>query len=209
MGWGERSILSAGRTDTGVHAHGQVASFNLDWGHTDEELANAMNDLLPLDISIMNAKKAVEGFHPRFDALLRRYRYQIYFDQKKDPLRERFYWRVWPIPDFDILEQASALFLGKHDLRRFGKPPDERSTTIRTIESLEWDLMTDGSEADFSISARAFLYHMVRRIVYVLVRTAQDRISLSDLKESIERQLELPAGIAPAKGLFLEEIIYK
>lgn len=209
LGWEERSIISAGRTDTGVHARGQVTCFQLAWKRSDEDLQNALNGLLPKDIGIMDVQKAIEGFHARFDAILREYRYQVYFDQRSDPLKERYYWRVWPKPDFEILRQASCLFLGKHDLRRFGKPPNEKSTTIRTIESAEWHFRQDGSEADFTISAQAFLYHMVRRIVNVVVRSGQERISIANLKNSIEKQLELPAGIAPAKGLFLEEIIYK
>jgi tRNA pseudouridine38-40 synthase len=209
LGWQERAINAAGRTDAGVHASGQVASFELAWQHSNEKLQDALNDLLPEDIGIMQVKKAPEGFHPRYSAILRTYRYQIYFDRISDPLKERFFWRVWPKPDFEVLQEAGKLFLGKHDFRKFGRPPNERSTTIRTVETAQWEFGSDGSEALFTLSAQAFLYHMVRRIVNVLVRTGQGRISLKDLQDSIERQKELPAGIAPAKGLTLEEIIYK
>ena len=209
LGWEERAINAAGRTDTGVHARGQVVSLKLAWQHSDEKLQDALNDLLPDDIGIMQVKKASEDFHPRFSAVLRTYRYQVYFDRVSDPLRERYSWKVWPKPDFEVMHKASRLFLGKHDLRKFGRPPNERSTSIRTIEKAEWQFSNDGSEAEFTISAQAFLYHMVRRIVNVLIRTGQGRISIIDLKDSIEKQKEIPAGIAPAKGLTLQEIIYK
>ena len=209
LGWDESSILSAGRTDSGVHASGQVVSFNLDWGHSQQKLLVALNDLLPDDISVKDLSLAPEGFHPRYDARARRYRYQLYFNPIKDPLKERFFWRVWPELDENMLRSASKLFIGKYDFRAFGRPPNEKSTSVRTINALDWEFSQDGSLANMNIEAQAFLYHMVRRIVFVLVRTAQGRISLSDVKGSIEKQLELPAGIAPAKGLILEEIIYQ
>jgi tRNA pseudouridine38-40 synthase len=209
LGWKERSILSAGRTDRGVHAEGQVVSFHLDWQHTEIDLQNALNDILPADISAIRILTVEDQFHPRFDALMRKYRYQIYFAENNDPLKERFHWRVWPKPDINLIETGSSLFLGSHDFRGYGKPPESTSPTIRTIQSLEWEHLSDGSGTNFRISAKAFLYHMVRRIVYVLIRVGQERISISELKESIENQSELPAGIAPAKGLVLEEIIYK
>ncbi len=209
LGWNESSILSAGRTDSGVHASGQVVSFNLDWGHPQQKLLVALNDLLPDDISVKDLSLAPEGFHPRYDARARRYRYQLYFNPIKDPLKERFFWRVWPELDENMLRSASKLFIGKYDFRAFGRPPNEKSTSVRTINALDWEFSEDGSLANMNIEAQAFLYHMVRRIVFVLVRTAQGRISLSDVKGSIEKQLELPAGIAPAKGLILEEIIYQ
>jgi tRNA pseudouridine38-40 synthase len=208
LGWRERSILAAGRTDSGVHAAGQVVSFELDWRHSDQKLLDALNDLLPEDIGVKELRLAPAQFHPRFDAKVRQYRYQLYFSPVKDPLKERFYWRIWPELDVTLLKSAAELFLGQHDLRAFGRPPNEKSTSVRTITALNWDFSEDGSQAAMTIVAQAFLYHMVRRILFVLVRVGQGRISLSDVKGSIEEQLELPAGIAPAKGLILEEILY-
>ena len=209
LGWSENSILSAGRTDSGVHASGQVVSFNLEWKHSLQKLQDALNDLLPGDISVRELSLAPIDFHPRYDAKARRYRYQLYFSPNRDALKERFFWRIWPELDLDILKSASQLFLGRHDFRGYGKPPNERSTGLRTINALDWEFSKDGKQAAMKIEAQAFLYHMVRRIVFVLVRAAQGRISLPEVKDSIEKQLELPAGIAPAKGLILEEIIYQ
>lgn len=209
LGWNERSILSAGRTDSGVHASGQVISFNLEWKHSQQQLLDALNDILPDDISVRELSLAPKDFHPRYDATARRYRYQLYFSPLRDALKERFFWRIWPELDLDVLKSASRLFLGKHDFRGYGKPPSERSTSLRTINALDWEFSEDGRQAAMKIEAQAFLYHMVRRIVFVLVRTAQGRISLSAVKDSIEEQMELPAGIAPAKGLILEEINYQ
>jgi tRNA pseudouridine38-40 synthase len=209
LGWQERTIISAGRTDTGVHAEGQVVGFHLDWQHTEADLLEALNQQLPLDIRVQQVGMVGEDFHPRYSASLRRYRYQMYFSHVIDPLLERYFWRVWPLPDFTTLEEYAELFPGRHEFRAYGRPPNERSTSIRTVEAVEWIFSEDGSQAVFRISADAFLYHMVRRIVCVLVRAGQGRIGKLEIKESLERPLELPAGIAPAKGLILEEIIYK
>ncbi len=208
LNWQEESLLSAGRTDSGVHAEGQVVAFQLDWQHSEEELKNALNDLLPSDISVQTVSQANAKFHPRFAALAREYRYQIYFSENSKPLKERFYWRVWPMPEIKVLQQGSRLFKGKHDFCAFGRAPDDKSPTQRTIQSAGWEIDLEANEAYFRIRAKAFLYHMVRRIVYVLVRAGQKRIGLEEIQACIERQKELPAGIAPAKGLILERIIY-
>ncbi len=208
LGWQERAILNAGRTDSGVHAEGQVVGFRLDWRHSETDLLEALNQQLPNDIRVQHIQVAGENFHPRYSALKRRYRYQVYFSSVIDPLKERYFWRVWPQPDFAILQECADLFLGKHEFRGYGKPPSERSSSIRTIATAEWTFSGEGTQAFFRISAEAFLYHMVRRIVCVLIRAGQGRINKMEIEESLERQLELPAGIAPAKGLILEEIIY-
>ena len=96
LGWAGRSVLMSGRTDTGVHATGQVASFDLDWSHSDEELVRALNVALPADMAVHQARMVHPKFHPRFDALSRRYRYRLFCQPLRDPLRERFAWRVWP-----------------------------------------------------------------------------------------------------------------
>ncbi|NPV42335.1 MAG: tRNA pseudouridine(38-40) synthase TruA [Anaerolineae bacterium] len=209
LGWAERTITSAGRTDTGVHAEGQVIAFQLEWKHSTDDLLNALNKHLPVDIRVLRVQYAEADFHPRYSACMRRYRYQVYFGGVENPLLERFYWRVWPKPNLELMNECARLFIGRHDFRVYGKPPNSRSSSFRNVQTANWDLTGDGSQALFRISADAFLYHMVRRIVNVLVRAGQGRISQNEICASLERQLELPAGIAPAKGLILEEIIYK
>jgi tRNA pseudouridine38-40 synthase len=208
LGWQERSILSAGRTDTGVHAEGQMIAFNLDWQHSLEDLKLAMNDGLPMDVAVVEVKDAPYKFHPRFDAILRKYRYQIYFSDTREPLKDRYYWQVWPKPDIALMQKCSRFFIGTHNFRSYGKPPDEKSSEVRTIQDIGWEYVQGSDQASFRISAQAFLYHMVRRIVYVLVRVGQYRIDASDVRDSIDGKKELPAGIAPANGLVLEQIIY-
>ena len=207
LGWSGRTITSSGRTDTGVHAEGQIATFEFDWNHSDEELEKAVNSLLPLDISINRAIRAKEGFHPRYDAKLRKYRYQIYIGSTAEPLAERYHWRVWPEPSFELMNQAAKVICGNHNFFRYGKPPKEGGRTLRSVESAEWK-REKGNKASFQIKANSFLYHMVRRITFILVRVGQGKVMIDRIVDSFEGIDNLPPGIAPAKGLFLEEIFY-
>lgn len=207
IGWQERTILCAGRTDAGVHAEGQVITFNLDWAHDPDELVKALNSRLPLDVSVRTAQITSLNFHPRYDAKVRQYRYQTVFLPERDPILERYYWRVWPEPDHGLLENAAGIILGEHDFHEFGKPPKEDVTTIRSVYSAEWQFLDDG-KAYFTISSKAFLYHMVRRIVFLLVRVGQKKVKAIELEKSFEKHGKLPAGIAPSQGLFLEKVNY-
>ncbi len=126
LGWEGKSILSSGRTDSGVHASGQVIAFELDWAHTPADLANALNAGLPEDVVVQQAEVAAAGFHPRYDAVERTYRYRIYLALQRDPLRERFAWRLAPGVNLDLLEQAAAHLPGSHDFAAFGNPPQQR-----------------------------------------------------------------------------------
>lgn len=122
LNWSGESVLFAGRTDAGVHASGQVAAFDLDWNHPIEKLQNALNALLPDDVSVRNVWQCDESFHPRFDAVNRSYRYRILCQPVRDPLRERYAWRVWPKPKVEVLQNVAKTFIGVHDFSSFGTP---------------------------------------------------------------------------------------
>jgi tRNA pseudouridine38-40 synthase len=106
LDWQGTSILLAGRTDRGVHASGQVAAFDLDWNHPPETLLRALNANLPPDVAARRISFAASAFHPRFDAVSRTYRYEIFCDPVRNPLRERYAWRVDPAPAFDACKRA-------------------------------------------------------------------------------------------------------
>jgi tRNA pseudouridine38-40 synthase len=212
LGWSERSVLLAGRTDTGVHASGQVAAFDLDWEHADENLLRALNANLPADIAVRDARVVSPKFHPRFDATSRRYCYRLFCGQIRDPLREKYSWRVWPEMDSTVLKDVAPLFVGQHDFAAYGTPPRAGSSTVRTVLKASWQSKED--EWRFEVQANAFLYRMVRRLVYVQVAVAQGKISveavagsLAGQAEALERS-ELPSGLAPAHGLTLVEVSY-
>jgi tRNA pseudouridine38-40 synthase len=212
LGWQGKTVHLAGRTDTGTHASGQVAAFDLDWVHGLTKLRDALNAHLPYDMAVRDVKVAADTFHPRFDATSRRYRYRLFCAGVRDPLRERYAWRVWPA--VSDLTPLAAIWLGTHDFAAFGTPPRTGGSPVRTIHSAEWQSFAD--EWTFDIQADAFLYRMVRRLVYVQVAVRQDRLHLRSLIQALDAspevycqvQSDIPAGLAPASGLTLVEVRY-
>lgn len=206
LGWQGKAVLSSGRTDTGVHAAGQVVSFELDWDHSSNDLVHALNASLPGDVAAREASLVDAGFHPRYNAVERCYRYRIYLSPLRDPLRERFAWRVWPAPNADRLRAAAELLHGSHDFAAFGNPPKPGGSTVRIIYGADWQ--PEGDELRFTIRGNAFLYHMVRRLVYVQVQVGQNRLNLDEMETGLRSARPLPPGLAPAHGLVLMEVRY-
>ncbi|NWF65165.1 MAG: tRNA pseudouridine(38-40) synthase TruA [Chloroflexi bacterium] len=209
IGWTGKTVIMAGRTDTGVHASGQVAAFDFsEWQHPPARLAQALNAKLPLDLAVRKIKPVHADFHPRFDALSRSYRYRLFCEPIRDPLRERFAWRLWPKPDGDALNQAARVFLGTHDFAAFGSPTSEKGMTTRTVTNSEWKRKPNG-EWQFEVRADAFLYRMARRLVFVQVAAAQGRCSMEDIQNALKTgRGKLPSGLAPAHGLRLTDVEY-
>lgn len=210
LGWKSKSIISSGRTDSGVHAEGQVATFELDWHHSEEKLRKALNSSIPKDISINSVKHITNlKFHPRFDAKSRIYRYQIYLNEYRNPLLEKYSWRVWPSPQMELLNMAAQTILGLHDFAKFGRPYQKHGRTERIIYEANWIERKGHPElVDFRIHGNSFLYHMVRRLVYIFIRVGQGHVDIDAVIDALAGIDNLPTGIAPAKGLFLEKINY-
>lgn len=206
LGWEEESILFAGRTDTGVHASGQVVVFSLDWRHSDKSLVKAINAKLPKDSAVEDLTRVEADFHPRYDASSRRYVYTIHQSTERDPLVERYAWHIWPELDLDLLNQAAAILIGKHDFSAFGRAMKPGASTIREVILSHWTKKNDCLQ--YEIEGNAFLYHMVRRIVYLQIQYARQKITIEELKQSVETCSPLKSGLAPAKGLVLTEVKY-
>jgi tRNA pseudouridine38-40 synthase len=222
LGWAGRSVIMSGRTDTGVHATGQVAAVDLDWSHADDELVRALNAALPTDMAVRFVEAVDEKFHPRFDAIARLYCYRLFCQPLRDPLRERFAWRVWPAAKLNALADTAKLFFGTHDFSAFGSPTTPKGTTVRTVMKADWRKAGD-DEWHFEVQADAFLYRMVRRLVFVQAAVAQGKASAEAIANSLAKQARaefdrsvpaetrsgLPSGLAPAHGLTLVEVKYK
>src|SRR5687767_8241619 len=184
LGWTGRSVLMSGRTDTGVHATGQVAAFDLDWSHSDEELVRALNAVLPADMAVHTARAVPPKFHPRFDALSRRYCYRLFCQPLRHPIRERLAWRVWPAVNGSILRETAKVFLGTHNFSAFGSPTTPGGGTVRTVMKAVWSQMEE-DEWHFEVQADAFLYRMVRRLVFVQVAVVQGKVSAETVSASL------------------------
>ncbi len=204
LGWQGRSVLLAGRTDSGVHASGQVAAFDLDWKHDPLALRRALNALLPPDLAVQEVREAPPDFHPRFWAVARRYRYRLFCGETRNPLRERYAWRVWP--EVGDLRPLASLWVGTHDFAAFGTPTHPGGSTRRTVRAACWE--AQGDEWTFEIEADAFLYRMVRRLVYLQVAVGQGRLRVEALARALGEPTPLPAGLAPPQGLTLIAVYY-
>ncbi|MBT3189665.1 MAG: tRNA pseudouridine(38-40) synthase TruA [Anaerolineae bacterium] len=206
MGWAGNSVLMAGRTDAGVHASGQVAAFDLGWNHSLEDLRNALNANLPAEMAVSRVRTAPADFHPRFNATARLYRYCIFCQRNRDPLRERYAWRVYPDVDGEILHSLAAMLPGKFDFAAFGSPPRPGGSTERHLMQASWQKQED--EWIFEVQANAFLYHMVRRLVLTQVVIAQKKVPAEKFVRALAEQVEVTSGIAPSNGLTLVEVSY-
>ena len=208
LGWTGTGIIGAGRTDRGVHAEGQVFSTALHWTHGPQVLRAAMNARLPEDISILNVEPVTEQFHARYWAESRVYRYRIYCSETREPLKDRFSWRMWPNLDLETLNLAASVLIGEHDFRAFGSPPRKNGTTIRRVDRAEW-LSAGKTDIAFEVQANGFLYHMVRRMVFLQLMTVTERISWEAWRNTVLHAESTKPGMSPAKGLSLIKVLYK
>lgn len=201
-------VLGAGRTDTGVHALGQVIGFTIEWPekHGSEALHRALNANLPQDIVISELAMAQPGFHPRFDARRRSYVYHILNVPIRQPLWRHRAWHVAQRLNPARMNEAAALLIGVHDFATFGRPTVGEST-IREVYSAVW--RRDAQMVTFEISANGFLYRMVRSIVGSLKAVGCGKWSVGDFADALAaRERKRSATAAPAHGLYLVSVEY-
>lgn len=207
LGWQGKSLLAAGRTDAGVHARGQVISFELAWHHTCGDLTAALNHHLPADVVVSRSEEVEAGFHPRFDAQSRRYRYRVILSETRDPLRERYAWRQWPVPALDAMQGAASQLEGRHDFGAFGPAPIQGGHTVRTVLRAAWSRR--GDRLDFEIEADAFLTHMVRRLTAAWLEIGRGQTQPGAVLEYLDQpERRWQGNLAPPRGLFLEAVNY-
>lgn len=195
----------AGRTDAGVHATGQVASVDVDGGPPPARSAEALTASLPEDVAVLAAEEARAGFHARFSARARSYRYRVLARRTPSPLEaRRLLW--WPRPiDEEALADAAAAIVGEHDFRAFTPSETQHESFHRNVLRAAW--RRDGDMLDFEITADSFLRHMVRTLVGTMLELgprAPERMPELVAAGSRDR-----AGLtAPPWGLYLERVEY-
>ncbi len=206
-------VTGAGRTDTGVHALGQVVGFTIEWpkGRGDAALLRALNSSLPPDIAISALSEAPPGFHPRFDARRRTYEYRLLNAPVRQPLLRQRAWHVAATLDEARMNAAAALLVGVHDFATFGRPP-AGDNTVREVYSAEWrggGETDDGRMLVFRICANAFLFRMVRSLVGSLRKVGDGSWSVDDFADALSaRDRQRSAAAAPAHGLYLIAVEY-
>ncbi len=196
-------LAVAGRTDTGVHALGQVASVEAAGGPPVERASEALNTALPDDVSVITAEEAPADFHARHSAKARSYRYRIYRRRAPSPFETR---RAWWCPrpiDRGALDEAAALLPGEHDFRAFTPTDTQHEVFLRTVIEARW---VDRENAlELEITADSFLRHMVRTLVGTMLELPPDRIA--ELIRGHGSRSD--AGTtAPPWGLYLERVHY-
>jgi tRNA pseudouridine38-40 synthase len=196
------SLTVAGRTDTGVHALGNVVSVDVDGGPPAERAAEALNTALPDDVAVVAAETAAPDFHARHSARSRSYRYRIWRRRAPSPFEHgRSWWYPRPVEE-GRLAVAADLLLGEHDFRAFTPTETQHAVFRRTVLGAQWHRRGDALE--FEITADSFLRHMVRTLVGTMVELPPERIA--HLLEGAPRS---EAGsTAPPWGLYLEGVAY-
>ena len=204
------TLIGAGRTDSGVHATGQVIVFDVIWKHQDRDLLRAINACLPNDIALQDMRQHM-GFHPRYDAQARTYRYQIIQAEHPQPLLRNVTWRVYKPLELGLMREAATLLIGEHDFASFGQPP-QGNNTVREVFRSEWTTETNqfGELLIYEIEATAYLYHMVRRIVGTLVAIGRGDLTLTEFKALFAScDVSQVKVMAPPQGLTLVRVDYK
>jgi tRNA pseudouridine38-40 synthase len=204
-------LHSSSRTDTGVHALGMIAHFEVpsdQFRMTPAKLALALNAWLPYDIRIFSASKAAKDFHARFDATRKQYRYFVWNHPAMNPLLSHTAWHVTRRLDLSAMRASATLFVGKHDFRSFAAASgQERTTTVRTLNRC--DLKRNGSLITFTIEADGFLYRMCRGIVGTLVQVGLGKFAPQEIRHMLAKKDRRLAGMsAPAHGLVLWKVFY-
>jgi len=204
-------IHGSSRTDTGVHALGMVAHFEIPKGEFRmpiRKLALAINSGLPEDIRVLSVSRARPKFHARFDAKGKQYRYFIWNHTAMNPLLRQQAWHV-PLPlDFAAMRRAAKMFIGKHDFKSFAVNRNyEMESTVRTVTRCEF--RRSGRLVTFIIEGDGFLYKMCRGIVGTIVQAGQGKFPPDDVKTMLDAKDRRLAGMtAPARGLVLWKVFY-
>jgi tRNA pseudouridine38-40 synthase len=205
-------LHSSSRTDTGVHALGMVAHFEVpdgEWKMPPRKLALALNAWLPPDIRVVSAARTKEDFHARFDAAGKQYRYVVWNHSAMNPLLRHSAWHVPRLLDVPAMREASRHFIGKHDFASFtANTRYDKGATVRTLTRC--DIKRQGPLLSFVIEGDGFLYKMCRGIVGTLVQVGQTKFKPSEIKTMIAKKDRRLAGMtAPAHGLVLWKVFYR
>lgn len=201
-------INGSGRTDAGVHARGQVASFRADTDISCSNLKKAVNSLIKGPIVVRECGRVPDAFHARFDAVSKEYHYHILNRPDPAAIGRNYFWHVRQALDTEQMKKCCQLILGEHDFKSFEGAGSPRAHTVRTIYSADVDEARE-DRLVIKLAADGFLRFMVRNIVGTLVLSGMSRISPGEFESILKAKDRARAGAtAPAHGLFLVRVNY-
>ena len=199
-------LYGAGRTDSGVHALGQVAHLNVDSEVLPLKIKYGINDRLPPDISILNVETADANFHARHDSVARSYIYQI--SQRRTAFGKKYVWWIKDQLSVEHMNKAAGQFIGLKDFKNFTDKEQEQASTKTRI--LHAEVLDFGDLIIFHVIGSHFLWKQVRRMAGVLVEVGRSNLSSTDVASFFKGSTDIPAKFtAPPSGLFLEKVYYK
>lgn len=203
-----RSVVGSGRTDTGVHATGQVAAVDMPDKWDAQGLHRSLNAILPGDLWVESVRAVPRDFHPRYDALARSYQYHVGIDPAAgSPFHRRWCWPLGEVLAMDDLQRAADLLPGEHSFQAFaksGQPERGYRCTVADAQWSEWEL-----GVRFRITADRYLHHMVRYLVGTMVDMARGRRPVEDMTSLLTKEPVLETSPpAPPEGLFLARVEY-
>ena len=204
-------ITASGRTDSGVHAAGQVCHFDAETTIPPEKIADALNMRLPEDISVLRSVAAPENFDANRTAKQKTYCYRMYLSARRNPLKDKF--SVWVKGGADLakLEHIAGAFVGKHDFKAYQKSGAQVKTTVREVFSVEVKtrFYRESHDVEIYVCGGGFLYNMVRTMAGTMLYFAQGALSEADVIRSLENCDRSAVGkTMPANGLTLESVDY-
>ena len=200
-------VFGAGRTDAGVHAYGQVASFNLNKKIKTDVIRDGLNQhLRPQPIAVQKAEVLDHDFHARFSAKKRWYEYKIINRRPPLTIDSNRAWCVYKKLNIEKMKRESSSFLGKHDLNAFRSAHCQSKNSIKTIDSI--DIKNEEEQIIFEVSAKSFLHSQVRIMVGTLVDIAKGNINKTILNIINSKNREVAGQTAPPHGLYLKKIDY-
>ena len=203
----------SGRTDAGVHALAQVATFATESSVPTANFVKALNDTLPPSVRVLEVEEVAADFHARHSARIKTYRYRIYRDAICPPFLARYVWH-YPFPlDEQAITRAAGLIQGEHDFTSFAAVDPERGrdaepqSNLRRIFSSTWQ--RQGDEFVYTVKGSGFLHHMVRNLVGTFILVGKGTLQAEDVTRIVQAQNRSAAGAtAPASGLYLVNVEY-
>lgn len=201
----ETKIYPAGRTDTGVHALGQVFHFDYEVEMKEWQIKNAINSRLPKDIYVKHINIVNDDFHARYQATKKSYQYVINLNEF-NPLNKNYCYYYKYKLDINKMIEASKVFIGEHDFKSFTKN-HKIENTVRTIYDINFDI--DNNVIKINFIGNGFLHNMVRIIVAMLLEVGNNRLTIEDLQNAMDnKDRKFAPKLAPANGLYLMNVEY-